>query len=640
MDITTSIANKKYFPEIDGLRAFAVLSVIGFHFFPGIFFGGFSGVDIFFVISGFLISKNILENLKDNKFSYSDFIKRRIRRILPALLVVISFALIFSSIFLMDFEYSQLGEHAFHGALFVSNFLLISESGYFDIDNKFKPLMHLWSLSVEEQFYLIWPLILWVFWWKNYKLFRIILTVFFLSLILNLFMVAKFPIETFFLPFTRFWELISGAILAWIVVFKPIFLAKLKCLPLNNKIINYEFISITGIFFITVALFLINEHKTYPSLWTLIPIFGAIFIIISGSKSFINNFIFANPLMVWLGLISYPLYLWHWVIFSFILIYLDSNHLPHPGIRILVILVAITLSWLTYKFIEIPIRYKKNKFSKEKILIFILVIIGFTGFMIQKKYDENTNSYKLSYSISSYFNILDQQFLKCENRKILASSPKYTHINRCWQSKKGEPSVILLGDSHAESLFLGIAENMKSKNVAYYINKGLPSLKNKNYKQMFDELSKLNGQDKTIIITAFWNREIANNNYRIELTELIRYLQKLKFKIILLGDVPTFEHQPSICQRKIYSRVKIKRTKNDAECDLTLDEVHNQINFHEKFLKEISYKENILYLSANLNILCDELKCSFKDLFMDRHHLNTNGSKIFGADFASKINIK
>ena len=170
-------SRSKYYSEIDGLRAFAVLSVIAFHAFPEYVKGGFIGVDIFFVISGFLITSHIFETLDKGQFSFSNFYRRRIRRIFPALTVVMFASLVIGWFSLLGEELSQLGKHVASGAAFIINFILVNESGYFDNVSETKPMLHLWSLAVEEQFYIIWPLVLWTSWKLKFNL--LIVTVLF-----------------------------------------------------------------------------------------------------------------------------------------------------------------------------------------------------------------------------------------------------------------------------------------------------------------------------------------------------------------------------------------------------------------------------------------------------------------------------
>jgi len=174
MSVTNNLSHPKYRPDIDGLRAIAVLSVVIFHAFPKAIEGGFIGVDIFFVISGFLISTIIFENLEKRSFSFVEFYIRRIKRILPSLILVTLTSAVLGFFILLPDEYKQLGRHIYNGTTFTSNFLLLHEAGYFDNSSESKPLLHLWSLGVEEQFYIIWPLLLWIFWKTKFNLFLLL----------------------------------------------------------------------------------------------------------------------------------------------------------------------------------------------------------------------------------------------------------------------------------------------------------------------------------------------------------------------------------------------------------------------------------------------------------------------------------
>lgn len=205
-------------PDIDGLRALAVFAVFVFHAFPKVpvFKGGFVGVDVFFVISGFLISSIIYTQLAKGTFSFWDFYSRRIRRIYPVLLTVLIGCLGFGWFYLLADEYMQLGKHIAGGAGFVSNFVLFFEKGYFDNASATKPLLHLWSLGIEEQFYIFWPLILWLTWkLKKNAMFWVALIIAVISMGMNLYWYKTNPSMDFFLPHTRVWELLCGAMLAW-----------------------------------------------------------------------------------------------------------------------------------------------------------------------------------------------------------------------------------------------------------------------------------------------------------------------------------------------------------------------------------------------------------------------------------------
>ena len=210
-----SPSHQAYRADIDGLRALAVLSVVIFHAFPARVPGGFVGVDIFFVISGYLISGIIFSEIANDSFSISRFYERRIRRIFPALLVILVACIAAGWFVMLADEYTQLGKHVWAGTGFVLNFILWGESGYFDNVIDTKPLLHLWSLGVEEQFYIFWPLIL-GFAWKNRINFKsLIVVICFLSFALNMYQTSKDMTAAFYSPLTRFWELLIGALVAW-----------------------------------------------------------------------------------------------------------------------------------------------------------------------------------------------------------------------------------------------------------------------------------------------------------------------------------------------------------------------------------------------------------------------------------------
>jgi peptidoglycan/LPS O-acetylase OafA/YrhL len=214
------LSHPPYRSDIDGLRAVAVLSVVFFHASPDVIRGGFVGVDVFFVISGYLISTNIFQSLDGGSFNYLAFYIRRIKRIFPALLVVLVACMTFGWFALLAEEYKQLGKHVAASAVFISNFILWHEVGYFDNAAETKPLLHLWSLGVEEQFYIIWPVLLAMAWKFRLNLLTMAVVLTIASLFLNLGEVKKDAVATFYSPQTRFWELLCGSALAWIVLYK------------------------------------------------------------------------------------------------------------------------------------------------------------------------------------------------------------------------------------------------------------------------------------------------------------------------------------------------------------------------------------------------------------------------------------
>ncbi len=214
------LSHPKYRPDIDGLRAVAVLAVVAFHAFPSSLKGGFIGVDVFFVISGYLISTIIFESLDRGAFSFREFYARRIKRIFPALILILVACFTFGWFALLADEFKQLQKHIAAGTSFVSNHVLWSEAGYFDNSAETKPLLHLWSLGIEEQFYIVWPLLLWFAWKRKFNLLTITILVAIVSFVLNLRGIKQDVVATFYSPQTRFWELLCGSLLAWVSLYK------------------------------------------------------------------------------------------------------------------------------------------------------------------------------------------------------------------------------------------------------------------------------------------------------------------------------------------------------------------------------------------------------------------------------------
>ena len=377
---STLSSHPTYRPDIDGLRAIAVLTVVVYHAFPQWLRGGFIGVDVFFAISGFLISTIIFQNLERGTFSFIDFYTRRIRRIFPALLAVFVACLAFGWYVLLPHEFKQLGKHIAGGAAFISNFLLWQESGYFDNLSDTKPLLHLWSLGIEEQFYIVWPLLLWAAYKLKLNALLLILTIGALSFSLNVYQVRADEIATFYSPQTRIWELLIGAGLAYLLLYPPQHLQ--QALRRVQAVVSPKALAnlcaSAGLFAIVVGLLLIMRGRHFPGVWPLLPGGGAALLILAGPQAWINRKILANPLLVWVGLISYPLYLWHWPLLSFARI-LEAETPPLLA-RGFAIALSIALAWLTYRVVEKPFRFGEHGRLKAGVLVALMVAIGLAGY--------------------------------------------------------------------------------------------------------------------------------------------------------------------------------------------------------------------------------------------------------------------
>ena len=293
------LTHPAYRSDIDGLRAIAILSVIGFHAFPDWVRGGFIGVDIFFVISGFLISTIILDSLKRYSFSFVEFYSRRVKRIFPALILVLLASFACGWFALLPDEYEQLGKHIAAGGGFVANFAIWNESGYFDNAADTKPLLHLWSLGIEEQFYIIWPLLLWATWKCRFNLLLTTVLVATISFALNIGTSNSDVVAAFYAPHTRFWELLIGAHLAYLRVFH-------QSIPRAPKTGDGNLRSFVGAALLAVAMSLITKERAFPGWWALLPTVGTALMISAGSQAWLNRAVLSNRVLVWFGLSSYP----------------------------------------------------------------------------------------------------------------------------------------------------------------------------------------------------------------------------------------------------------------------------------------------------------------------------------------------
>jgi peptidoglycan/LPS O-acetylase OafA/YrhL len=367
------LTHPKYRPDIDGLRAIAVLSVVGYHAFPATDKGGFVGVDIFFVISGFLISTIIFENLEKDRFSFLEFYSRRIRRIFPALAIVLIVCLAIGALGLLTDEYAQLGSHVAGGAGFISNLLLWSEGGYFDNASGTKPLLHLWSLGIEEQFYIVWPLLMSLVWKRRFNFVVITLCILLASFALNVSTVREDPAAAFYSPLSRFWELLLGATLAYITLHRP-------DLAMRYGRPYAQWWSGVGMGLLALSVLILDSQSVFPGWWALLPTLGTAFVIFASPRAWINQNILSNRVLVGFGLISYPLYLWHWPILSLARVIHEPE--PSRALRGVLVLAAIALAWMTYSLIERPLRFGAHGMAKTCGLITLLVGIGATGYYV------------------------------------------------------------------------------------------------------------------------------------------------------------------------------------------------------------------------------------------------------------------
>lgn len=359
--------DESYRPDIDGLRAYAVVAVVLYHAFPNVVRGGYVGVDLFFVISGFLISSILLRSLVDGTFSFAAFYARRIRRIFPALAVCLIAVLAYGFVPLLPSEFMQLGKHVFFGAAFLSNIAIWSETGYFGIAATLKPLLHLWSLGIEEQFYILWPAMLWLAFRFRIAIGKLLFAVLLASFAANIWLSTTNIPADFFLPISRFWELLAGTAVA---LYRPAVSA-----PQVRS-----WISSAGFAGLVAAVALFNPELRFPGWWALLPVGAALALIVSGPDALINRTILSHRAVVFFGLISYPLYLWHWPLISYAYI-IRLGKMPTPLMAAGLVIAAVPLAWLTYQFIERPIRFGKYRY-RTLVATAGMVVVGCLGLVV------------------------------------------------------------------------------------------------------------------------------------------------------------------------------------------------------------------------------------------------------------------
>jgi len=333
----------KYNPVIDGLRAVAVLSVVTFHALSGYAPGGFVGVDVFFVISGFVISRVIFDGVAGNSFTLSAFYAARIRRIFPALLVVLAAVAVAGWWLLFPIEMIRLGHQIVASAAFGANIYFWSQAGYFSPDATTYPLLHLWSLGVEEQFYLVWPLVVMLLWRRAWAILPVIIILGAGSFAVSL--LTEDRAAAFYLPMSRAWELMLGAGLAWLM--------QGSTRRLSPMLLDVS--AIAGLALILGSIVFVHESEPYPGWRALAPTIGACLVVWTGSDSRVVAPILSWRPLVFVGLISYPLYMWHWPVF-WLGRTIGTADLSLARASVL-FAISLALAWATFVLVEKPIRF-------------------------------------------------------------------------------------------------------------------------------------------------------------------------------------------------------------------------------------------------------------------------------------------
>lgn len=647
-----------YRADIDGLRALAVLSVVAFHVAPMRLTGGFVGVDIFFVISGFLISSQLFSELGKSKFSYVSFYVRRIRRIFPALIAMFVFVLAAGWFLLLPDEFRQLGKHVVAGSLYVSNFVLWSEAGYFDVASHQKPLLHLWSLGVEEQFYIFWPLILALMWRLGICTLRWVGAGLILSLGICCVLAVTDPSAAFYLPFARFWQLMAGAVLALAFVRDgaenleaPTVSGSAIVRALQRPMIKHG-CSVAGGLMLAASIVLVDSQSQFPWLRAVLPTLGATLVIAAGPTAFVNRHVFSRKIAVLFGLISYPLYLWHWPLLSL----LEILHLPGSAAlyKMLAALLAIVLATLTYQFIEKPIRTPPYPRVRWLVVGSIVCMLAGAIVMYEDGFADARGPWGVK-AIPPRPETADMQTELCATHFGKLFDPELIR-SRDFCIEGGAATkhrIVVLGDSHSNRLFFGL----RDVDAAHeYLNLGrgtcIPLLGydgawpdtgeelicTKTMENLLNRVAANTFNFDTVILNGFFVRAYGGymkmtgaGTLREQARATLELLSKSGKHTVLVLDVPVLPFEPSTCVTR-----PALHWLSRADCSISLQDWRAESRAVEADLRAAAEGLPNVTVYDPANLLCDAIRCrAVRDnelLYMDPHHLSPTGAALVAAE--------
>jgi peptidoglycan/LPS O-acetylase OafA/YrhL len=445
-----------------------VLSVFAVHSIPDALRGGFVGVDVFFVLSGYLIASITLREQASQGFSMLAFYRRRLRRLLPALLVVLMACLVFAAVWAIPADAKAIGKHVAAGAGFVSNLVLWREAGYFDPSSDLKPLLHLWSLGIEEQFYLFWPLLAWVLACAGRFSMPAVLLLLCLSFGLNVALVGPKPQAVFFLPFTRFWEILVGSLLAiWShrVPGGPVLSAQ-ACLRENSLLRQRmpDLFSAAGVVLLLAAVALTDKTVNFPGWWALLPTTGTFFLVAAGMASWVNQRVLALPVLTFYGRVSYPLYLWHWPLITI------PALLDHPLDllqQVGLLGLAVALAVLTHYGVEQPLRFGRLARRAPVLLLAGLLIVAGLGWSLYESDGRLADYPTLVRTIATEQIRQNREAIRLGTCFQTSAESRLAHAEDCTDQYPGAaPLLFLWGDSFAASLYPGLRELVDRRALA------------------------------------------------------------------------------------------------------------------------------------------------------------------------------
>lgn len=594
-----------YRPEIDGLRSVAVVSVVLFHAASKFIPGGYIGVDVFFVISGFLITNIIVSEIESGSFSFLNFYERRARRILPALFFVIMSCLPFAWFYLDPFALKEFGQSLFATSLFSSNVYFFLKTGYFNVAADLKPLLHTWSLAVEEQYYIIYPIIL-IFAFRLGRNWPVFMTgiLFVLSLALAEWSSTRAPSAAFYLLHTRAWELMLGALAAFY----------LKTPRHHAKAIN-QVGSFLGIALIALALVAFDDETPFPGIFGLVPTVGALLIILFAVEgTFVGRILSSRP-FVFVGLISYSVYLWHQPIFAFYRnIFLQD--IDEVGLIYCLILIFL-LSYISYRWVEQPFRHKPQS-AEQRVVFGSACVAGLLAFALVGA----------SGHAAMGFPERSPQFMRLGQNYGLSPDCSGAELTDQQCMSGPDPRILLWGDSYA--MHLGAALDTLDERELHQMTlsacppllgygdaklKSMTSCVDYN-NRVFSYLKQLPDRDRKTVFLAS-GQNMAKPEVAGLLLNTLRQVRALGFKVVLVSPTPQHNRTSSCIRLALRDKQSLRR------CDFALSATVNATAFAA--LASIAERAGVGYLDLS-DMFCVNGRCKVeaedgKLLYRDRGHM-------------------
>lgn len=616
----------KYRAEIDGLRAVAVIPVILFHAGFEWFSGGFIGVDVFFVISGYLITTILVDDIEKNRFSIINFYERRARRILPALFFVMLTCIPFAWVWMLPDQMKDFSKGIVAVSLFASNVLFWRESGYFEAAAEENPLLHTWSLAVEEQYYLLFPIFLFLAWrfGKN-GVFWMIVVFTAISLALSEWGWRNAPAANFYLAPTRAWELFAGSVSAFIV--------QKRGVQASNAL------SLLGLAAILFAIFAYDETTPFPSVYALVPVLGVVLLVLFAKRETIVAKVLSTKAFVGIGLISYSAYLWHQPLFAFARI----RTVEQPSLLLMAFLASISIlaGFISWKYIEQPFRLPGNYISRKAIFtlsatgIAVLISVGILGYQ-----SDGYSSIRFSTQQLAYLSTAKNSPLrsKCHfprrEASLIRSECKYFGENA---------EIAVVGNSHATELAYALAKVLEPQNLAvaqhtmsgcwhnFQVSDEMTSVCQRWHKIVLDKLI-ADPNIKTVVLSYRNEAYLHEQKYRSSLVEFSDSLVAAGKKVVLVLQAPlpgahigrylamNFKNlSPTVTGRSVSKWRQIYDAANS---------LRNELDDHVIVLNPVDY-------------FCGDVECyvikNGKGLYFDDNHMSLYGARIIAEAIAGIV---